>query len=262
MTSSINFINIFLYGCGFYFLYILSAYILLHFPSLGFNSSHFNTKQNRTRCYSAASRIIGIIHASVLTYGGLMELINLYYNNNGLDYLRLNSNLEIALIEWSFSYFIIDLVHFWLHEREDLFLLIHHLISIGFFVSILYCNRGGVSYLVAAIGGEITNPVQSLWYLSKQGGYQRTYQFLSPVFTLLFVLFRVVLVPLIIYDLGHNYYKQIIIEHNKIELNPIFPLTWFSMSVLMGLGGIVWSIQLVKGLIKFYTKKKQDPKTE
>ena len=57
-------------------------------------------------------------------------------------------------------------------------------------------HAGALTCAVATVVGEVTNPMQNVWFLAKDTGAAALHAALSPVFTYFFVFVRVVLTPL------------------------------------------------------------------
>jgi hypothetical protein len=108
--------------------------------------------------------------------------------------------------------------------------------------------------MAALVQGEVTNPFQSAWTIARTGKWTSTLRWLSPLFTLAFVLVRVPLVPLwtLVY-INPN----LLWGPNASALPGWIVYSWSGMSVLMAAGGWVWSAALLKGLRKFYAQQKK-----
>ena len=112
--------------------------------------------------YKAASRITAITHSSCLLpfVGG--RLLSLYPH---FPYLAANTPLDCHVMAFSFAYFAQDILHFVLVEPQDTTLLLHHIICILFYTSVLHAHVGGTAMLAAVMMGELTNPLQCVWYV-------------------------------------------------------------------------------------------------
>jgi len=75
---------------------------------------------------------------------------------------------------------------------------------------------------------------------------------LSPLFTFVFVLVRVPLVPLWTFPYIN---RSMLFGPNRDSLPHWLTYWWSAMSVLMALGGWLWSYSLIQGLRKFYSRK-------
>jgi len=117
----------------------------------------------------------------------------------------------------------------------------------------LSSSIGGQSMCVAQFLGEITNPLQSLWFISKIGNHLKLYNFLSTPFTICFMLIRVIVLPPIVYEIILQYYYGAAIG----KLSYFNYYIWSAMCASMMVGGWIWSYKLVKGLIKFRNKFKK-----
>ncbi len=139
----------------------------------------------------------------------------------------------------------------------------HHVFSILMMSSAGLAGRGSTCAMAALVQGEITNPFQSLWTIARTAKANRMLALLSPLFTFVFVLVRIPLVP--IWTIAYINYN-LLFGPNANALPHWLIYTWSVMSVLMAAGGWVWSYSLIKGLIKYYKKdttgKKKDKKTQ
>ena len=201
--------------------------------------------------YKAASRITALCHSSLLLPVVSYRLYSLWPH---LPYLAANTGVELQLMSFSFSYFSHDLLHFLLVEPSDSVLLLHHLIAIGFYTSVIHAQQGGVAMLAALLMGEATNPLQCLWYLSKLSHSTSLYLLVSPVFTACFLLMRVIVVPLWVADIIPAY----VAGWREGRLGGGYALGWSCMSVGMTVGSWLWSWQLAKGFLKVW-KRKEGP---
>ena len=173
-----------------------------------------------------------------------------------MEYLGLNSPLEQRVVELSVGYFVADFVHFIFFE-PDFLMFFHHVFSIAMMSSAGLAGRGATSAMAALVQGEVTNPFQSAWTVARAAQAPRLLAWLSPLFTFVFVLVRVPLVPFWTF-LYIN--PSILWGPNAHQLPRALTLSWSIMSVLMAFGGWAWSYMLIKGLNKFYQKKAEQAK--
>ena len=225
---------------GFSLLYAAAVMVFKSFPALNL---HIGLSP-----YKAASRITALCHSSLLLPFVWSRLYSLWPH---LPYLAPNAGVELQLMSFSFSYFSHDLLHFLLVEPSDSVLLLHHLIAIGFYTSVIHAQQGGVAMLAALLMGEATNPLQCLWYLSKLSNSTTLYLLVSPVFTVCFLLMRVVVVPLWVADIIPAYYAG----WRDGRLGGGYALCWSLMCVGMTVGSWLWSWQLAKGFLKMWKGK-------
>ena len=146
-----------------------------------------------------------------------------------------------------------DFVHFLLFE-PDVLMFFHHVFSIAMMGSAGIMGRGATCGMAALVSGEVTNPFQSSWTVAKAAKAQTILNWLSPLFTFVFVAIRVPVVPL--WTLGWIN-PNILWGPNVDKVPRWLTLSWSAMSILMTLGGWAWSYMLIRGLRKFYAQKKK-----
>ena len=198
--------------------------------------------------YKAASRITAITHSSCLLPFVAARMCSLFPH---FPYLAANSPLDCRVMAFSFAYFAQDIVHFVLVEPHDTTLLLHHIICILFYTSVLHAHVGGVAMLAAVLMGELTNPLQCVWYLAKLSRATQLYERVSPVFTFSFLAVRVLLVPVWVVDIVRAYVGG----WRRGELGAWYAVCWSAMSVAMMLGSWAWSWSLLSGYLKMRAKR-------
>ena len=222
----------------FAFIYVASVIVFKRYPSL-----HLHAGLDP---YKAASRITAITHSSCLLPFVAARMLSLAPH---FPYLAANTPLDCHVMAFSFAYFAQDVIHFLLYEPGDTTLLLHHIVCILFYTSVLHARIGGTAMLAAVLMGELTNPLQCVWYLSKLSGCQWLYQLVSPLFTVCFLAVRVVVVPVWVVDIVLSYMAG----WRRGELGVWYACGWSVMSVAMMLGSWAWSWQLLNG----YLRKRQ-----
>ena len=161
---------------------------------------------------------------------------------------EINSAYQDWIIEFSLGYFIYDFVYILLAEPDILFIFHHSFSLITWWSSRYILHSGGMSVLIALGYAETTAPLFTLWWVSKRAHWDRIFAIVSPLFTVSFTIVRCIVLP-----------------YKSREMLPVFlygarymPYTWsfiwFMIFGLAILGGMVWTKQLVRGLIKYYKK--------
>jgi len=119
---------------------------------------------------------------------------------------------------------------------------LHHIIAEVFNVWVLYLGMGGLSTIAALAMGELTNPLQAVWFLSKEMGYFKAHYRISVVFTWSFTASRVLLVPPWVAHILYSY-------HSKPNALPLPTLVgWSILPLIVMFGGFLWSHSLIRGL--------------
>jgi hypothetical protein len=237
-------------------LLVVAVAILLlgiYFASVSFlNSTPFlnlcceSSGKHQFRAYNSASRIIGTCHFLVVVPGSAYALWNTY----PWLYSSVNSDLETFIMQISFAYFLADFYHFWFYERDDIPLLLHHMTCILFFAHVLGLGCGGQAAMVAILTGEVTNPLQSAWFLSRQAENHALTAKLSPVFTAAFTGVRIIILPVWCFDVCRGLIGGV----GRGDLGPVVAAWWIFMMVCMVLGSVFWTYKILLGF-KSYTKK-------
>ena len=153
-------------------------------------------------------------------------------------------------MELSLGYFIADFVHFILFE-PDVLMFVHHVFSILTMGTAGVIGRAGACGTAAIFQGEITNPFQSAWTMARFAKAEKMLNWLSPLFTFAFVSVRTTLVPFWTALINRSLW----FGPNHSSAPNGLVISFSSMSILMVLGGFVWSYSLIKGLKKFYKNK-------
>lgn len=224
-------------------LYVLFALVWKVIPGTGLQSGKLP--------FIASSRCIGTVHCALVVPFSILALHRQNPDWFALEYLGINSRLEQRVMELSVGYFTADFVHFILFE-PDVFMFIHHVFSISMMSSTGLVGRGGTCCMAALVQGEITNPFQSAFTVAKTAKATKLLAWLSPLFTFAFVIVRVPLVPFWTF----GYINPSILWGPYAHTLPKALTWWWSiMSVIMAIGGWIWSYQLIRGLVKFYKNK-------
>lgn len=233
-------------------IYLLTSLVLKSIKSL-------NLYQGK-KSYLAASRLLGFFHVALvlpMSFAGLFSFSSFTSFSAFLttisswNYTGVNTPWEIRTMEVSIGYFGADLIHFLLFE-QDVMMFIHHGISLGFFYSVLSQHRGGLSAMSAIVQGEITNPLQSSWYIAKLGQHQQVLTWLSPLFTWAFLIIRGPVITLWVTHIIHHWMTV-----GLQVVNPFIIYTWSLMCILMTLGGYIWGYKLWRGYKKFNKSSNQ-----
>ncbi|OMO81429.1 hypothetical protein COLO4_23618 [Corchorus olitorius] len=153
-----------------------------------------------------------------------------------------NSALDNIVLEYSISYFLIDLLHYLIFFPTDILFILHHLATLYVFLTCRYIiHHGAFAFFMLLILAEVTSLCQNIWTLA---GFRRAdlpaaaklYEFLSPPFYALYTLVRGILGPLLVY-------KMVVFYLSGVAENLIPRWAWVSwMFVIITaiLVSIVW----------------------
>eukprot|EP00899_Mesostigma_viride_P009681 jgi/Mesvir1/18714/Mv12425-RA.1 len=135
-------------------------------------------------------------------------------------------------------------------EPLQVVFLAHHLCCTLFYVTCQASGMGGATAALATLLGEITNPLQNMWYLAKDLRYSRAYAMLSPVFTAVFISLRCAFIPL--WSAHIIWYLLTQARPEMRVQGPVMSAMCFAINV----GGFFWSWGLWKGYAKFQAREK------
>ena len=125
---------------------------------------------------------------------------------------------------------------------------LHHLACMGYAGACRHFGLGALTAAVATLVGEVTNPMQNVWLMSKATGNTALHNTLSPIFTYFFVATRCMVTPL---WSGHIV-AFCLRQPNAFgtTMGQAFAL----ICVLVNLGGLMWARDLWRGHCKHQTK--------
>ncbi|XVF02686.1 hypothetical protein REPUB_Repub04eG0196000 [Reevesia pubescens] len=153
-----------------------------------------------------------------------------------------NSVLDNIVLEYSISYFLIDLLHYLVFFPNDILFILHHLATLYVFLTCRYMvHHGAFSLLGLLILAEVTSLCQNIWSLA---GFRRAdvpaaaklYEFLSPLFYAFYSVVRGIMGPLFVYKMGIFY-------QSRVADNQIPRWAWASWLVVIAtaiLVSIIW----------------------
>ena len=110
-----------------------------------------------------------------------------------------------------------------------------------YWITISY-DYGTKFILLTIFWGEITNPLQITWRISRALNYKKLEKYVFPVFSLSFIIVRTAVLPFIHYNMLSYMFE------NKEYYYPTLGLT--TLSILGNFGGMIWTRQIIKKLIK------------
>jgi len=175
------------------------------------------------------SNLVSFTHAIFTILTTLYIILN---QDLTLDYFDTEKTLIIHI---SASYFIYDCIFMFITKFSLMFLLHHLLILAVYYVTLT--NDYGVKLVIYTLfWGEITNPLQISWFLSRYLNYKKIENYVFPVFSFNFVLVRSIIMP----------YTHFILITQMRELSYSLIL----LSVLGNIGGLIWVKNIIKKLIE------------
>lgn len=196
----------------------------------------------------ATSCLISLAHGTPAVVFALFALLT----NLPTTFASQNSKSQNLALDFSISYFTVDLLHYLVLLPGDVLFIAHHLATLFVFVTCRYIVfHGAFAILVLLVLAEVTSIFQNIWTLA---GLRRAdlavaanvYRILSPSFYVLYSIMRVVLGPL--------FFLKMSIYYLSGKADDVIP-RWISVSWLVVVGGailvsIIWISNLWLELVR------------
>ncbi|KAF9666282.1 hypothetical protein SADUNF_Sadunf16G0213400 [Salix dunnii] len=111
----------------------------------------------------AASCLISIFHGTPAVFLATHAL----FTNPNRGFSSLNTKTEASVLDFSISYFLMDLIHYLIFSPSDILFIGHHLATLFVFVTCRYLvARGAYAVLMLLILAEVTSACQNAWTLA------------------------------------------------------------------------------------------------
>ncbi|EOY00829.1 PREDICTED: uncharacterized protein LOC18609696 [Theobroma cacao] len=215
-----------------FFLLFLSIYLFAYF--LVFRNWGPKHRPEASSCF------ISLAHGTPAVFMAAHALINT--TQSPPTFASPNSALDNVVLEYSISYFLMDLVHYLVFFPNDILFILHHLATLYVFFTCRYMvHHGAFALLVLLVLAEVTSLCQNVWTLA---GFRRAdapaaaklYELLSPPFYALYSVVRGILGPFFVY-------KMVVFYLSGVAGNLIPRWAWSSWIVVIVtaiLVSIVW----------------------
>ncbi|KAJ8451552.1 hypothetical protein Cgig2_018186 [Carnegiea gigantea] len=164
--------------------------------------------------YDACSCFLSLFHGTPSSVSALFAMFIIKDPQNSeipFGFGSQNSPFQNLVLEFSTSYFIMDLLHYFVFKPHDVLFIAHHLATLFVLLTCRFLvNHGAFAILVILVLAEITSPVQNVWSLARLRKNDvpmaaKLYNFLSPGFYVLYTVARGVLAPAYVVNLGCAY---------------------------------------------------------
>ena len=183
------------------------------------------------------SNLVSLTHAVITILGSTYFILD---DNWETD----NFNNKLWLIKISASYFIYDslfiIINIIVNSKISIIFLFHHLLILSVYYITTTYDYGAKLVISTIFWGELTNPLQITWVLSRFLKYKKIEAYIFPVFSFNFMIIRSLVMPYmnytIIKTLNNNYY------YSNICL--------IILSILGNIGGFIWIKGIINKLIK------------
>ncbi|KAE8664607.1 NAD(P)-binding Rossmann-fold superfamily protein isoform 1 [Hibiscus syriacus] len=156
------------------------------------------------------------------------------------SFASLNPLSHNTILEFSISYFLVDLLHYLIFFPNDTLFILHHLATLYVFITCRFIvHRGSFALLALLILAEVTSLCQNVWTIS---GFRRAdlpvagkvFDVLSLPFYAFYTVVRGIMGPFFVYKMGVFYMK----DENSIPLWAW--VSWMIVIVTAILVSIVW----------------------
>ncbi|KAL2903581.1 hypothetical protein RDABS01_002291 [Bienertia sinuspersici] len=213
--------------------------------------------------HDASSCLLSLFHGtpSVILAVFALTLMNNTQNrgNPTSVFASKNTPFQNLVLEFSTGYFIMDLLHYFMFNPDDVLFIAHHLATLFVLVTCRFMvNHGAFAILVVLALAEMTSPLQNIWSLSKIKksdipGAKTLYDFLSPGFYTFYTVVRGVFAPLFVIKMGSVYASG--------AVNSVIPTWVWGSWLLLTVSGILASLLWVLNhWIVYYKEKMCDKK--
>ena len=198
----------------------------------------YSSIPKKYKSFTILSNLVSLTHALITITGSLYFILNETWNQDTF-------NNKLWLINISSSYFIYDIVFIIINKlfinklfinklltnTDYIFLLHHVLIIIVYYITLKY-DYGSKLVIYTIFWGELTNPLQITWGLSRYLKYTKLEEYLFPIFSFNFIVIRTSVIPYMNYTI----IKTLFNNNNNYLPNICLSI----LSVLGNIGGIIW----------------------
>ena len=173
------------------------------------------------------SNLVSLTHALITIITSLYIILNDDFILDNYDYDKM------WIIKMSSAYFIYDGVFMIINNFSMMFFLHHLIILVVYYITIT--NDCGVKLVMYTLfWGEITNPLQISWFLSRYLNYKKIENYIFPVFSFNFILIRSIIMP----------YAHFILIKKMESTNYSLVL----LIIIGNIGGLIWVKDIIKKL--------------
>ena len=163
-------------------------------------------------------------------------IITILYSGYIIQHKAISSDIhsfdtnQLMLVKISAGYFVYDSLFMLLHKISPLFLFHHVLILLVYYLTTSY-NIGSSLITYTLFWGELTNPLQITWYVSKYLKICILENYMFPVFSFNFILIRMFIIP---------YYHWVLLYSRILELYTYHEFTLLILVFIGDLASLCW----------------------
>ena len=174
------------------------------------------------------SNLVSFTHAVFTIITTLHIILNDEFIIDNYDYEK------TLIIHISASYFIYDCLLMFINKFSLMFFL-HHILILAVYYITISNDYGSKLIMYTLFWGEITNPLQISWFLSRYLNYKKTETYIFPVFSFNFIVIRSIIMP----------YTHFILINKMATTNYSLIL----LAIIGNIGGLIWVKDIIKKLI-------------
>jgi hypothetical protein len=171
------------------------------------------------------SNLVSLTHALITIILSLNIILN---DEFILDHYNYD---KMWIIKISSAYFIYDCLFMLLNNFSMMFFL-HHLLILAVYYITISNDYGTKLVIYTLFWGEITNPLQISWFLSRYLNYKKIETYIFPVFSFNFILVRSLIMPYVHFMLIN---KMASTDYSLVLL-----------SIVGNIGGLIWVKDIIK----------------
>ena len=200
--------------------------------------------------FQSSARLVAMVHAFLTACMGVCEVGHMSVAEVLASLDTPISDAHFKITCFSLGYFVYDTVYMLVLEHDPLFLM-HHACGLTIFGLITHSGYGGHAAMIALAWGEFTNPLLSLWWLARKAKCKWLADLVSPVFTFLFIVIRIFIIPAYAFSMSWTYLL------GRTGRSPFFCVALPICMTGVCVGGFIWAKQTITGFLKARRKKAQ-----
>lgn len=156
----------------------------------------------------ASSCLISLAHGTPAVF---LACYSIFFIDSKQGFASRNTEFQNLVLDYSISYFLMDLLHYLVFCPSEVLFIGHHLATLFVFLTCRYLVlHGAYAILVLLVLAEITSACQNTWTLANARRIDvptaaKLYDLLSPPFYAFYTVVRGFAGPLFVYEMGVFY---------------------------------------------------------
>lgn len=217
---------------------------------------YFTIFKNWGKLYraEASSCLMSLVHGNPAFVLSIFSILQSQNSVTQLEFASPNTAFQNLVLEYSISYFLLDLLHYMFLVPSDVLFIAHHVATLYVLMTCRYVFEvGAVAILGVLVLAEATTTCQNTWSLTRYRKDDSTkaaavFNFLSPIFYAYYSVVRGILGPMLAYKIGLFFTRGL--------GDAVFPnWAWISWIVVIGSGIGVSILWVLHQWIDFYREK-------